>query len=133
MLLFVERARKLEGAQFVLIFPDRLGYLFLQLDIKAKSETQKANADALLHLVYDRQLSDFIKAQPGMARVHFDMEDSPNIGNAYGVPVTWAMSATMLVDYTAGYGFERQRDLLGVRYTVRPKTVKFAAYAGLQR
>ena len=127
LLLFVERARKLEGAQFVLIFLIAWDIYSFNWMIKAKSETQKANADALLHLVYDRQLSDFIKAQPGMARVHFDMEDSPNIGNAYGVPVTWAMSATMLVDYTAGYGFERQRDLLGVRYTVRPKTVKFDA------
>src|SRR5262249_2111754 len=72
------------------------------------------------------KLADFIKSQPGMARVHFDMESSPNIGNAYGVPVTWAMSATMLVDYTNGNGYQRRRDLLGVRYTVKPKTAKFS-------
>jgi hypothetical protein len=89
--------------------------------IQSKNDMQKNNVDALAQLVKDRPLAEFIKSQPGMPRVHFDMEAAPNIGNAYGVPVTWAMSATMLIDYTGGFGYGRQNDLLSVRYTIRPK------------
>jgi hypothetical protein len=59
-----------------------------------------------------------------MPRVHFDTQGSPNIGDAYGVPITWAMSASLLVDFTNGYGTDRQRDLLGVRYIARPRDMK---------
>jgi hypothetical protein len=43
------------------------------------------------------------------------------------VPVTWAMSATLLADYTNGIGYDRQRELLGVRYIVRLKGGKHMA------
>jgi hypothetical protein len=91
--------------------------------IQSKSEVQKTYGDALAQLVHDRKLAEFIKSQPGKSRVHFDVtENVPNIGNAYGAPVTWAMSATLLMDYAAGIGYDRQRDLLSVRYTVRRKS-----------
>ena len=86
-------------AQFVLLFLIAWDSAFSWM-IQPRVEKQKQHDDALAQLVYDRKLADFIKAQPGMPRVHFDAEASPNIGNAYGVPVTWAMSATMLADYT---------------------------------
>ena len=111
-------------AQFVLLFLITWDSYSFSWTIQPRVEKQKQNDDALAQLVYDRKLADFIKAQPGMPRVHFDAEASPNIGNAYGVPVTWAMSATMLADYTDGFGYPQQRNLLSVRYTVRRKSDK---------
>ena|SRR5437867_2026177 len=101
--------------------------------IQPRVEKQKQHDDALAQLVYDRKLADFIKAQPGMPRVHFDAEASPNIGNAYGVPVTWAMSATMLADYTDGFGYPQQRNLLSVRYRTQKKRQIHRSNACLQR
>jgi hypothetical protein len=126
LLLSVQRARRAEGLKWLVVFVIAWDLYSFDGMIQHKSDMQKANTDALAQLVYDRKLADFIKAQPGMPRVHFDVENSPNIGNAYGVPLTWAMSATMLVDYSAGFGSRPQHDLLGVRYLVRRKDTPFA-------
>src|SRR5262245_46608564 len=127
LLMFVQRARQIRGAQIALVFLITWDLYSFNWLIQSKVEMQKQNGDALAQLVSDNKLAGFIKAQPGMARVHFDMENPPNIGNAYGVPLTYAMAATMLTDYTVGYGYAWQRDLLGVRYTVRPTSAKFDA------
>jgi hypothetical protein len=124
LLFFLQRATKFEGAQAVLVFLIAWDLYSFNWIIQSRTEKQKSNSDALAHLVYDRKLADFIKAQPGMPRVHFDTQGSPNIGDAYGVPITWAMSASLLVDFTNGYGTDRQRDLLGVRYIARPRDMK---------
>src|SRR5262249_23233804 len=115
-----QRAHKTDGARFVLVFLIAWDLYSFNWIIQAKIDRRKDNGDALAQLVDDRKMVDFIKAQPGMPRVHFDMEAAPNIGDTYGVPVTWAMSATLLKDFSAGYGSARQRDLLSVRYTIRP-------------
>jgi len=118
LIRFAARNRS-AGVQAVLVFLIAWDIYSFGWIIASRAEKQKIFADSLDQLRYDRKLADFIKAQPGMPRVHFDMEGSHNIGNAYGVPITYAMSATMLKDYTDGIGYDRQRELLGVRYIVR--------------
>jgi len=127
LILFLTRVRKTAGAQFILVFLIAWDLYSFTWVIQAKTEKQKVGADALSQLRYDSKLADFIRAQPGMPRVHFDMEGSHNIGNTYGVPLTWAVSATLLADYTEGIGYDRQRELLGVRYIVRLKGGKPSA------
>jgi hypothetical protein len=125
LLLFLRGGRTAQGVSFVLVFLIVWDLYAFNRMIQSKVERRKVNGDALAHLVYDRKLADFVKSQPGMPRVHFDIpEGAPNIGNAYGVPVTWAMSASMLMDYTAGIGYGRQRDLLSVKYTIRHRDEK---------
>ena len=94
-------------------------YAFAPLDSKAAMHD--GNRDYLAQLVHDRELADFFKAKPHPARVHFDAMEPPNLGHAYGVPVTWAMSATMLVDYTNYLGHPRRNQLFNVRYTIQRK------------
>jgi hypothetical protein len=127
LLMFVQRARQITGAQIALVFLIAWDLYSFNWLIQSKTEVQKQNVDALAQLVSDHKLAGFIKAQPGMARVHFDMEAGPNIGDTYAVPITWAMGATLLKDFSAGYGSQRQLDLLGVRYIVRPKNVAYSA------
>ena len=127
LLMFVQRARQIRGAQIALVFLITWDLYSFNWLIQSKAEMRKQNADALAQLVSDNKLAEFIKAQPGMARVHFDMENPPNIGDTYGVPVTLAMAATLLTDFSAGYGSAWQRDLLGVRYTIRPTAAKVDA------
>jgi hypothetical protein len=92
--------------------------------IRSKIEAQKNDEDFLAKLVRDRELADFLKAQPGMSRVHFDAVAPVNLGDAYRVPVIRAMSATLLVDYAVLLGHPRQNQLLNVRYTIRSKDRK---------
>ena len=125
LLLSVRRVGRADSLKWLLVFLIAWDLYSFDWMIQHKSEMRKANTDALAQLIYDRKLADFIKAQPGMPRVHFDVENSPNIGNAYGVPLTWAMAATMLVDYANGIGSGWQQNLLSVRYTVRRKGVPF--------
>ncbi len=120
VILFAAR-RPGAGVQAVLVFLIAWDFYSFGWIIASRAEKQKIFEDSLEQLRYDRKLADFIRAQPGMPRVHFDIDGSHNIGNAYGVPVTYAMSATMLKDYTDGIGYDRQRELLGVRYIVRLK------------
>jgi hypothetical protein len=127
VILFLTRARKTAGAQFIVIFLVAWDLYSFNWVIEGKAGKQKAGADSLAQLRYDSKVADFIKTQTGMPRVHFDMDGAHNIGNAYSVPITWAMSATLLQDYTAGIGYDRQRELLGVRYIVRPKGGKRVA------
>ena len=94
-------------------------YSFAPLD--SKIERQKANQDFLTQITFDRKLADFLASQGKMTRVHFDTPQSPNIGNTYRVPVTWAMSATMLIDYTMYLNHPRRNELFNVGYTVRRK------------
>ena len=126
LLLFTTRVRKTAVAQFLVVFLIAWDLYSFDWVIGSKTGKQKVN-EALAELRYDGKLSGFIKAQQGMPRVHFDMEGSHNIGNTYGVPITWATSATLLADYTEGIGYDRQRELLGVRYIVRLKGGKALA------
>src|SRR5262249_22917494 len=100
-------------------------YAFAPLDSKAAM--REGNRDYLAQLVHDRQLADFFKAEPQPARVHYDAMESTNLGHAYGVPVTWAMSATMLVDYTNYLGHPPRNQLFNVRYTIQRKDKTSAA------
>jgi hypothetical protein len=127
LLVFLQKPRETRAAQFIAIFLIAWDLYSFGSMIQDKNERQKINGDALAHLVYHRNLAGYIKSQPGMPRVHFDMEAGPNIGNTYAVPITWAMGATLLKDFSAGYGSQRQFDLLGVRYIVRPKSVASSA------
>jgi hypothetical protein len=127
LILFLARVRKTAVAQFIVVFLIAWDLYSFDWVIEAKTGKQRTGPEALAELRYDGKLASFIKAQPGMPRVHFDMEGSHNIGNTYGVPVTWAMSATLLADYTNGIGYDRQRELLGVRYIVRLKGGKHLA------
>jgi hypothetical protein len=127
LLVFLQKPREIRAAQFIAIFLIAWDLYSFGTMIQDKKERQKINGDALAHLVYHRNLAGYIKSQPGMPRVHFDMEAGPNIGNTYEVPITWAMGATLLKDFSAGYGSQRQFDLLGVRYIVRPKSVASSA------
>src|SRR5262249_35865237 len=43
----------------------------------------------------------------------------PNIGDAYGIPMTGGMAATMLTDYSDLYDHPKMAKLLNVRYTIR--------------
>jgi hypothetical protein len=127
LILFLTRVRRTAVAQFIVVFLIAWDLYSFDWVIEAKTGKQRTFPEALSELRYDGKLAAFIKAQPGMPRVHFDMEGSHNIGNTYGVPVTWAMSATLLADYTNGIGYDRQRELLGVRYIVRLKGGKHMA------
>jgi len=126
LILFSTRVRKTVVAQFLVVFLIAWDLYSFDWVIESKTGKQKV-PEALAELRYDGKLADFIKAQQGMPRVHFDMEGSHNIGNTYGVPITWATSATLLADYTDGIGYDRQRELLGVRYIVRLKGGKALA------
>jgi len=127
LILFLTRARRTVGAQFIVVFLIAWDLYSFGWVVQAKTEKQKEGADSLAQLRYDRKLADFISARQGMPRVHFDMQGSHNIGNTYGVPITWAVSSTLLADYTEGIGYDRQRELLGVRYIVRLKGGKPSA------
>jgi hypothetical protein len=75
----------------------------------------------LSQLVHDKSLAGFLLSRPALERAHFDAEASPNLGHAYQAPLTWAMSATMLVDYALHLSHSRRNELLNVRYTIRRK------------
>ncbi len=121
LLVYAERTRGSNVAAVLLVSLVAMDSYAFNQTIKSKIEAQEQNNDHLSQLVNDRRLADFFKSREEMARVHFDVPSSPNIGNAYGIPVTWAMSATMLVDYAHHLGHPRMNQLLNVRYTVRNK------------
>ena len=127
ILLSAQRARPLIGTSAALVFVILWDLYSFNPVIQSKIEAQKNNADFLAQLIEDRALVNFLESQPGMSRVHFDATSPMNIGDAYGVPVTWAMSATLLVDYAGLLGHPRQNQLLNVRYTVRSKDKKVDA------
>jgi hypothetical protein len=89
----------------------------------------EGNRDYLAQLLYDRKLADFLKSAPDTPRAHFDAMESPNLGHAYGIPLTWSMSATMLIDYAHYYGHPKRNQLFNVRYTITRKDKPRAAPA----
>ena len=100
-------------------------------DLHAVNETvqnriryQRTATDEFARLLSCRGLANFLNSQPGLFRVHLEVDRQPNIGDLFGVQTTMGMSATMLRDY---HRFlitgPPARDLLNVRYVVRDKPV----------
>ena len=127
VLLAAQRSRPFAGTVCVLVFLVLWDLYSFNPTIESKIELQKSNGDYLAQLIADRELAGFLRSQQGMARVHIDAAAPMNIGNSYNVPVTYAMSATLLVDYASLYGHPRQNQLFNVRYTIRSKDKKVDA------
>jgi hypothetical protein len=92
--------------------------------IANKIEVQKAGTDYLEQLFRCRSLANWIKAQSGLFRVHFEMDNQPNIGDLYGIQTTGGgIVATELKDYSWFRAIgPRGLSLLNVRFIVRPNT-----------
>jgi hypothetical protein len=84
------------------------------IDVRAQG------VDHLKRLMSTRPAVSFIKAQPGLFRVHVDTTQEPNIGDVYQVQATASgMSATALKSYDRLIDQCGRLDLLNVRYLLR--------------
>lgn len=89
-----------------------------------KIEEQKAGRNYLEKALTARGVAAFLKAQPGVFRVHVEGDWSPHIGALYGVQTTGGLTATVLKDYVWFWEMPRATDMLNVRYFVTEKTVE---------
>jgi hypothetical protein len=84
------------------------------IDVRAQG------VDHLQRLMSTRPAISFIKAQPGLFRVHVDANQEPNIGDVYQVQATTSgMSATALRSYDRLILQCGRLDMLNVRYLLR--------------
>lgn len=120
LLAAIARGYRTPGASFLLMaitFCDvgAFNWSFLNvIDVHAQG------VDHLKRMMSTRSAVSFIKAQPGLFRVHVDTDHGPNIGDVYQVQATaGGMSATALKSYDRLIHQCGRLDLLNVRYLLR--------------
>jgi hypothetical protein len=119
VLELIHRDHRSIAIQALLLFVVMWDLYEFNYPIQNKAALQAQKGDYMELLLDSRKLADFFKSKDGLFRIHFDGEAPPNIGDAYNVPMTGGMSATMLVDYFGYLGHVKMPELLNVRYTVR--------------
>ena len=78
----------------------------------------KKGTNFLDQLIQTRDLTEFLRLQPGLFRVHFDVGWAPNIGDMYHVQTTGGTGVTMLKNYVPFFQTPAGERLLNVRYIV---------------
>ena len=72
--------------------------------------------DEMARLLSLRGAADFLRTRPGPFRVELAVNQSPNIGDMFGMEETFGAAVTLLKDYNQ---FRGHTDLLNARYTLR--------------
>jgi hypothetical protein len=86
--------------------------------ILSYTEARKQGRDDFSALMGARDVSNFVKSQPGLFRVHIDGDWSPNVGDMYGLQSVEGKAATMLSDFDGFWTIPKAADLLNVRYFI---------------
>jgi hypothetical protein len=73
--------------------------------------------DEMARLLSLRGAADFLRTRPGPFRVELAINQSPNIGDMFGIEETFGAAVTLQTDYDK---FRGHTDLLNTRYTLRP-------------
>jgi len=73
--------------------------------------------EQLDQMVSFRGAAEFIKARPGLNRVHVALAPEPNIGDVYQIQSVWGGGAALI---TAWSQMRLHEDLLNVRYYIKP-------------
>jgi hypothetical protein len=82
-----------------------------------KVRERSQNVDQLERLLSFQGAAGFLRAQQGLFRVAVEAELAPNVGDAFGLPMTLGTGVTMLSNYDR---IRNNLDLFNVRYLVRP-------------
>jgi hypothetical protein len=104
-------------SQFVLISLILCDLYAFSWTIQDRWEEDRRGTNYLQQLFDARTLADFFKSQPGLFRVELPAR-APNIGDAYGVQMTWGTGVTHVTDYARFLRAPRGLDMLNVRYVV---------------
>ncbi len=86
-----------------------------------RNKITQAEGDEMEHLRASRGVANFLRAQTGSFRVELVSDIRPNIGDSYAIETTTGGAVTLLKDYVR---FTARKDLLNVRYTLRPASAK---------
>src|SRR5688500_5604475 len=112
--VYIRRGYQTGAAQFLivaLILCDLSGFYWL---IRNKILTPQQE------LLTCQDLISFFKSQPGLFRIHMEMENAFNIGDLYGLQTTnGATVATELKDFEWFRGLPKAPDMLNARYILR--------------
>ena len=88
-----------------------------------RMESSAKGANQMDRLLSCRGAVQFLKAQKGLFRVEVAGDWAPNVGDAFQVQTTGGAGVTLVTEYAR---FNGQKDLLGVRYSVKPAIAKDA-------
>ncbi len=126
LFLYLLRNPQSRGPRFVLTAFILFDFSAFYWGIQNKSHLQRSgDANHLERLFRCKNLAGFLTSQPGLFRVHLHMDNTPNIGDLYGVQTTASRAATELADYLQFRSkAPRALDLLNVRYIVQRSSSK---------
>jgi hypothetical protein len=121
LLAAIDRGYRSAGALFLLIAITlcEMGVI-ATWGLASVIEVRALGIDHLERLESVRPAASFLKAQPGLFRVHVEAEQPPNVGDYYHVQATsGGMSATALKSFDRVINQCGRLDLLNVKYLLR--------------